>query len=249
MKLAVTILSALLINISIFASEVNGSTEVDRLNQRLDLINQVKTLTEQLNTLKTDHLSKMNKYAKLIESKEAKIKELNVNFQNKIATFQSQNIKDRTSFNSELKKQRKLLAETEEQFSEKINSINTNYLNEIADLKDKYEDLLENQAEDYTDNLTEQEENFESSLAYLRQEFEDKNNDRNNRIVEVQQDEELKLTELNKKISELEECKNLLLSTYEMHSFNFPLSAEKNSSDVKQDKDHSFFYRLIHKVI
>ena len=249
MKLALTVLSAFLMNACIFASEFNGSIEADRLNQRLELINQVKTLTEQLNTLKTDHLSKMNKYAKLIESKEAKIKELNSDFQKKIATLQSQNSKDRASFNIELEKQRRFLAETEEQFSEKIDSINTNHINEIADLKDKYETLLEDQSEDYNDNLTEQEENFESSLAYLQQEFEDKNQELSNRIVDVQQDEELKLAELNNKISELEECKNLLLSTYKMNSFNFPLVSEENTTNEKLDNGHSFFYRLIHKVI
>ena len=248
MKTLLIILTFLLVGSSIIhAKNTPLSGQSVMLNQRLELINKVDCLTTKLDKLKTDHITKMNKYAELIEEKDSGLKNLQKEYGNKIKELKIQNRKDREIFNNELEKQRVCSRNDQVEYSEEIKDINSGYLEEISEIKERYESLLNKSASDYQNRLSSQQVLYTDNISDLKDHFESKVKTLNSELADFKSHEKTIISKLQKRLGNIE--KNQKLKT--VKSIASKISNLKSSDTLKlpiAQEEHSYFYRLFQQI-
>jgi len=249
MKKLLIITTSLLIGSSILHADNNAmSIQESKLNQRLELISKVNNLTDKLNKLKADHLTKMNKYAELIEEKASEFKKLQGDYFMKIKELKSQNQEDRLVFNSELKKQRVCLRDEQIKHSRNLKEINSGYINEISAVKNKYKRLLNDSAEDYQDELTSQKDQYDENISNIKDDFEDKVESIKTELAEFRNQGKIIISNMKIQLADIEKGQKLKTGTIVVAKTSKAKPVATAKQPVTQEK-HSYFYRLFDKII
>lgn len=222
--------------------------EAAKLNQRLELISKVNSLTDSLNRLNKDHIEKLNKYAGLIEEKDLELKKQKDDDDRKIDELKTENQKDRESFNKELENQRVCLREQQSKCSDSIERINSEYLDEISNLKEKYESLLKKSASDYQKELFSLQNHYADNISTLKNDFKNRSDSLESELTDFRNNENSVISNIQKRLSAIENQQKSNIST-PIADKGIVLKDTPIDRQSLHQEEHNYFYRLIHKVI